>query len=131
MWGNIPEEYRGEGFAGAMANAGYAEKPQDAWSGNLKPGAILQMWNSQSDYEGIKRGIGFDNSDINSQVRNLIGQSTMDDGHSAIFMGYTKFLGVIIGIKYADQSGEKSISRLNPAFRVIRGSNLKDNPSKQ
>ncbi|MCZ2442910.1 MAG: hypothetical protein LC101_03935, partial [Flavobacteriales bacterium] len=36
-WGDLSEKYRGEGFAGAMANAGFADDPQDAWGGNLQP----------------------------------------------------------------------------------------------
>lgn len=125
-WKDLPEKYRGEGFAGAMANAGFADDPQDAWGGGLEPGAVLQMWNSPSDYQGVKSGEGYDNYDANSWVRWGSGQSTTDDGHSAIFTGYKKTLGVITGIKYVDQKGEQSISRLNPKFRVIRRANLKD-----
>ncbi len=125
-WGDLSEKYRGEGFAGAMANAGFADDPQDAWGGNLQPGALLQMWNSPSDYQGVKSGEGYDTYDANSWVRWGTGQGVTDDGHSAIFKEYTKTFGIISGIKYVDQKGEQSISRYNPKFRVIRGANLKD-----
>ncbi len=36
-WADLPEKYRGEGFPGAMAYAGFADDPQNAWDGNLQP----------------------------------------------------------------------------------------------
>ena len=125
-WADLPEKYRGEGFPGAMAYAGFADDPQNAWDGNLQPGAVLQMWNSPSDYEGIKSGEGYDDNDANSWARWATGESTLNTGHSAIFTGYKRFLGIIIGINYTDQKGKQSISRGSLTYRVIRGANLKD-----
>jgi hypothetical protein len=82
-------------------------------AGDLKPGAILQLWNSQQSYENVKNG--------------LVG-----DGHSVIFMGYgTVYEAIPVTnfniILYTDQSGaEKTLDRT--FYPVVFGANLIDKP---
>jgi RHS repeat-associated protein len=123
-WKDIPEEYRAKGVAGAMVHAGLADMVDDVWSGALKPGAVLQMWTSQEDYEGIKSGKGYD-KESNTWYNEWMGLE--DYGHSAIFVGYKKnFFEKITGLKIVDQRGETTISKDSWKYPVAFGANIKD-----
>jgi RHS repeat-associated protein len=124
-WKNLPEEYRAKGMPGAMANAGLAKMVDDVWSGDLKPGAVLQLWTSQGDYEGIRSGKGYDTGG-NNWFNEALGME--DFGHSAIFLGYTRnwFTGEINGMKIADQRGIQKISKNNWKYPVVFGANILD-----
>lgn len=53
----IDLEYRGTGAAGAMVYAGLATfvPEADIWTGNLRPGALIQVWGNSSDYELLRQ----------------------------------------------------------------------------
>jgi RHS repeat-associated protein len=123
-WKDIPEQYRAKGMAGAMAHAGLATLVDDVWSGDLKPGAVVQFWTSQKDYEGIRDGTGYDKAG-NSWFNEALGLE--DFGHSAIFLGYKRnWLGKIKGIEIADQRGIQTISKDDWKYPVVFGANILD-----
>jgi RHS repeat-associated protein len=123
-WKNLPIEYRAKGIAGAMAYAGLAEMVNDVWSGGLNPGAVLQLWTSKGDYEGIRDGTGYD-KDGNSWLGELF--ELEDYGHSAIFLGYKKnIFGKIVGLDIADQRGTQTISRGSYKYPIAFGANILD-----
>jgi len=75
VWLTLPEEYRGKGLAGAMAFAGKGTLIEQAqiWSGALLPGAVLQTWELEDDFERVKEG-----------------KAPEGIGHSFIFMHYNR-----------------------------------------
>jgi len=121
-WKNLPKEFRGKGLPGALEFAGLGILVDDIWSGELKPGAVLQMWTSQKDFEGIRDGKGFD-KESNSFLSELL--NLEDFGHSVIFLGYEKnVFGNISEIRYLDQYGENTVSKNSWKYPVIFGANL-------
>ncbi|TLP81447.1 hypothetical protein [Maribacter sp. ACAM166] len=91
-WLSLPEEYRGKGNAGAIAYAGMGTlvDTTDIWSGQLKPGALMQVWRYKEDYEQVVKGVDVQKLD--------------PYGHSFIFIGYVRNENdAIIGLKIADQ----------------------------
>src|SRR6266571_258406 len=57
-WEDVPDEYKGRGAAGAMAWKGLATlvDMQGIWRGDLEPGAVIQVWGSEADFENAKAG---------------------------------------------------------------------------
>lgn len=56
---DVDEEYRGTGAAGALVYLGQGEfvSQSDIWDVKaLLPGAAMQVWKKQSDYDGLKKG---------------------------------------------------------------------------
>ncbi len=112
-WRSLPEVYRGKGNAGAIAYAGMGTlvNTSEIWSGELKPGALVQVWRFKDDYEEVVRG---------TNVKKLDPY-----GHSFIFIRYerdeeNKITGLII----ADQ-GFQSYRPLIPRdYEVWWGVNL-------
>lgn len=101
-WRSLPMVYRGKGNAGAIAYAGMGTLVDSTgiWSGELRPGAMMQVWKHKDDYEKVV--IGINNKDFDPF------------GHSFIFMGYVRDdKNEIIGIRIADQ-GYQSYRTLFP-----------------
>jgi len=101
-WLSLPIGYRGKGSAGAIAYAGMGTLVNclEIWSGNLRPGAMMQVWKHRLDYEKVVMGIKDKDFD--------------PFGHSFIFMGYVRDeKNEIIGIRIADQ-GYQSYRPLLP-----------------
>ncbi len=91
-WRSLPEEYRGKGNAGAIAYAGMGTLVDTTgiWSGQLRPGALMQVWWHKEDYEKVVRGVNVKKLD--------------PYGHSFIFISYVRDANnEIIGLKIADQ----------------------------
>lgn len=112
-WRSLPENYRGKGNAGAIAYAGMGALVDTSgiWSGQLKPGALVQVWRFKEDYEEVVRG---------TDVKKLDPY-----GHSFIFISYVRDENnTIIGLKIADQ-GFQSYRPLIPRdYEVWWGVNL-------
>ena len=91
-WRSLPEEYRGRGNAGAIAYAGMGTLVDSTgiWSGQLQPGALMQVWRFKDDYEKVVQGVNVKKLD--------------PYGHSFIFISYVRDeKNAIIGFKIADQ----------------------------
>ncbi|WP_339653994.1 hypothetical protein [uncultured Maribacter sp.] len=91
-WRSLPETYRGKGNAGAIAYAGMGTLVDSTgiWSGQLQPGALMQVWRFKDDYEKVVQGVNVKNLD--------------PYGHSFIFISYVRDdKKTIIGLKIADQ----------------------------
>ena len=78
-WWSLPEKYRGKGNAGAIAYAGMGTLVDTSgiWGGQLRPGALMQVWRFKEDYEQVVRG---------ADVKKLDPY-----GHSFIFISYVHF----------------------------------------
>lgn len=101
-WRSLPKKYRGKGNAGAIAYAGMGKLVDwfGIWSGELKPGAMMQVWKHRKDYEKVVRGVNKKDFD--------------PFGHSFIFIGYVRDdKNKIVGIRIADQ-GYQSYRPLVP-----------------
>ena len=91
-WRSLPEEYRGKGNAGAIAYAGMGTlvDASGIWSGQLRPGALMQVWRYKEDYEKVVQGVDVKKLD--------------PYGHSFIFISYVRDdKNAIIGLRIADQ----------------------------
>ena len=91
-WRSLPEEYRGKGNAGALVYAGMGSLVDTSgiWSGQLRPGALMQVWRFKEDYEKVVQGVNVKKLD--------------PYGHSFIFISYVRNAeNEIIGLKIADQ----------------------------
>ena len=112
-WRSLPENYRGKGNAGAIAYAGMGTLVDTSgiWSGQLKPGALVQVWRFKQDYEEVVKG---------TDVKKLDPY-----GHSFIFISYVRDENnAITGLKIADQ-GFQSYRPLIPRdYEVWWGVNL-------
>lgn len=112
-WKSLPEAYRGKGNAGAVAYAGMGTlvDTKGVWSGELQPGALMQVWRFQKDYEKVVKGVDVKKLD--------------PYGHSFIFLGYVRNdKNEIEGLKIADQ-GFQSYRPLIPRdYEVWWGVNL-------
>ncbi len=112
-WRSLPKNYRGKGNAGAIAYAGMGTLvgASEIWSGQLKPGALVQVWRYKEDYEQVVRG---------ANVKKLDPY-----GHSFIFISYVRDeKNNITGLKIADQ-GFQSYRPLIPRdYEVWWGVNL-------
>jgi hypothetical protein len=103
----VPDEYKGRGAAGAMAWAGLATlvDMQAIWRGDLEPGAVIQVWGSEADFENAKAG-----------------KSAF--GHSFIFLNYIYSGSAITGMAIADQGYESSEPLAKNEWGVWIGANL-------
>ena len=102
-WKSLPEAYRGKGNAGAIAYAGMGTliDTSGIWSGQLRPGALMQVWRFKEDYEKVVQGVDVKKLD--------------PYGHSFIFISYVRNeKNEIIGLKIADQ-GFQSYRPLIPS----------------
>lgn len=112
-WRSLPEKYRGKGNAGAIAYAGMGTLVDTSgiWTGQLRPGALMQVWRFKEDYEQVVQGVDVKKLD--------------PYGHSFIFIGYVRDeKNTIIGLKIADQ-GFQSYRPLSPSdYEVWWGVNL-------
>ncbi|WP_273566883.1 hypothetical protein [Maribacter halichondriae] len=102
-WRSLPEKYRGKGNAGAIAYAGMGTLVDTSaiWSGQLRPGALMQVWRFKEDYEQVVQGVDVKKLD--------------PYGHSFIFISYVRNeKNAIIGLKIADQ-GFQSYRPLVPS----------------
>ncbi|MBT2162792.1 hypothetical protein [Zobellia barbeyronii] len=91
-WRSLPEEYRGKGNAGAIAYAGMGTlvDASGIWSGQLRPGALMQVWRYEEDYEKVVQGVDVKKLD--------------PYGHSFVFISYVRDdKNAIIGLRIADQ----------------------------
>lgn len=106
--GGVPNFGYGVGGALAYGGEGVLVDNAGVWSGELRPGAALQIWHS-TDEENL----------------------TQFGGHSQIFLNYTYDEdGIIDGIDVYDNSGtiEHRSRETNEGFENIRGANLLDTP---
>jgi len=112
-WRSLPEKYRGKGNAGAIAYAGMGTLVDTSgiWSGQLRPGALMQVWRFKVDYEQVVQGVDVKKLD--------------PYGHSFIFISYVRDEeNRIIGLEIADQ-GFQSYRPLQPRdYEVWWGVNL-------
>lgn len=112
-WRSLPKKYRGKGNAGAIAYAGMGTlvDVSGIWSGQLQPGALVQVWRFKDDYEAVVRG---------TNVKELDPY-----GHSFIFIRYVRNKeNAIVGLQIADQ-GFQSYRPLIPSdYEVWWGVNL-------
>lgn len=112
-WRSLPIKYRGKGNAGAIAYAGMGTllDSLEIWSGQLKPGALMQVWRYKEDYELVVKGVDVKKLD--------------PYGHSFIFISYLRDeKNKIMGLKIADQ-GFQSYRPLIPRdYEVWWGVNL-------
>ncbi|WP_149303141.1 hypothetical protein [Pareuzebyella sediminis] len=112
-WRSLPEKYRGKGNAGALAYAGMGTLVDSSgiWSGQLRPGALMQVWRFKEDYERVAEGVDVKKID--------------PYGHSFIFISYVRDeKNAIVGLKIADQ-GFQSYRPLIPRdYEVWWGVNL-------
>jgi hypothetical protein len=110
-WEDVPDEYKGRGAAGAMAWAGLATlvDQQEIWRGDLEPGAVIQVWGSEADFENAKAG-----------------KSAY--GHSFIFLNYIHSGSAITGMAIADQGYESGEPLSKNEWGVWIGANLFKKP---
>ena len=112
-WRSLPIEYRGKGNAGAIAYAGMGTLVGSfgIWNGELRPGALMQVWKHRDDYEKV-----------------VVGTKTKDFdpfGHSFIFVGYVRDENNnIIGIRIADQGYQSYRTLLSNDYEVWWAVNL-------
>ena len=91
-WRSLPEKYRGKGNAGAIAYAGMGTLVDSSgiWNGQLRPGALMQVWCHKEDYKKVVQGVNVKKLD--------------PYGHSFIFINYVfNEKNEITGLKIADQ----------------------------
>jgi len=110
-WEDVPDEYKGRGAAGAMAWAGLATlvDQQAIWRGDLEPGAVIQVWESEAAFENAKAG-------------------KSASGHSFIFLNYIYSGSAITGMAIADQGYEGGAPLPKNEWGVWIGANLFKKP---
>ncbi len=86
-WLTLPGIYRGLGAPGALASMGLGKLVDTAgvWSGKLQPGAVMQTWWTQADFDAVRAG------------------RPAKIGHSFIFLSYEYSGSVITALNIADQ----------------------------
>jgi len=112
-WRSMPIEYRGKGNAGAIAYAGMGTlvDSMGIWSGELRPGAPMQVWKHRDDY--VKVVIGIDKKEFDPF------------GHSFIFIDYVyDEHNTIIGIRIADQGYQSYRTLIAKDYEVWWAVNL-------
>ena len=87
-WANFPRQYRGLSAPGALAMAGWSQiiRGPHIWSGELRPGAVVQAWRNGDHYPAVRDG---------NKPAGLF-------GHSFVFIGYERAGGRIMGLHVAD-----------------------------
>jgi len=95
-WKTLPARYRGAGAAGALLYASLADgallSSDTGWPDGLQPGAVLQMWKTQSYYDQLRTD--------DTPAAQL--------GHSCIFLGYESPNQIVVADQYglpSDQNG--------------------------
>ncbi len=112
-WRSLPEKYRGKGNAGAIAYAGMGTLVDSSgiWSGQLRPGALMQVWRFKEDYEKVVQGVNVKKLD--------------PYGHSFIFISYVcNEKNDIIGLTIADQGFQSYRPIIPRDYEVWWGVNL-------
>lgn len=112
-WRSLPEKYRGKGNAGAIAYAGMGTLVDTSgiWGGQLRPGALMQVWRFKEDYKQVVQGVDVKKLD--------------PYGHSFIFISYLRDeKNTIIGLKIADQGFQSYRPLLPRDYEVWWGVNL-------
>jgi hypothetical protein len=112
-WRDVPDEYKGLGAAGAMVYAGVGTLVDTVgvWRGDLEPGAVIQVWDSEAEYENAKKG--------NSAY-----------GHSFIFLNYVYTGSAITGMAIADQGYQNGEPLTRKDWGVWFGANLFKQPGR-
>jgi hypothetical protein len=113
-WRTLPKKFRGSGNAGAIACAGMGEllNGDEIWSGQLRPGAPMQVWRDKNDYREVVKGISDPEID--------------PFGHSFIFLSYVRDAEEeIVGIKIADQGYQSQRTLVQTDYAIWWGVNLK------
>jgi len=112
-WCSLPEKYRGKGNAGAITYAGMGTLVDSSgiWNGQLRPGALMQVWYFNEDYEKVVEG---------ANVKKLDPY-----GHSFIFISYVcNEKNEIIGLKIADQGFQSYRTIIPRDYEVWWAANL-------
>jgi hypothetical protein len=111
-WLELPEEYRGKGAPGAMASVGLGTLvySDGIWAGNLKSGAVIQVWRVASDFYLVKDG-----------------DSPTSYGHSFLFLNYVYSGSAISAIAIADQGFQNGKPLTKGAYGYWVGANLNIN----
>ena len=112
-WRSLPEKYRGKGNAGAIVYAGMGTLVDTSgiWSGQLRPGALMQVWRFKEDYEKVVQGVDVKKLD--------------PYGHSFIFISYVRNeKNEIIGLEIADQGFQSYRPLIPDDYEVWWGVNL-------
>jgi hypothetical protein len=113
---NFPPAHVGRGGPGALVasglagayhvnptrNAGegddaYFDRIVGVMTAGLEPGAILQFWNDDRDFEGIK-----------ATQTAATAHAMHSYGHSPVFLGYVRVGGVVTAVRVIDQFGESN-----------------------
>lgn len=112
-WKNVPEAYRGLGAAGAVVWAGHGTLVDGVgiWRGDLEPGAVIQVWGSDADFESVKKG-----------------KSAY--GHSFVFLNYIYTGSAITGMAIADQGYQSGDPLPRGEWGVWIGANLFRKPAR-
>lgn len=113
-WRSLPREYRGKGNAGALAMINFGElvDKEGIWGGELRPGALVQVWRLEADFRKVRRGAEVSDFD--------------PYGHSFVFLNYEiDERGNIEGLKIADQGYQSYRSLVPRDYEVWWGVNLK------
>lgn len=108
VYTSVDEKYRGKGAVGALAYAGFADEV-DVWGGELKEGAVLQLWGNQ---DVANKAIGGNPLPPDSY------------GHTTIFLEYVYSEGEIVGIKVQNQ-GNTHHTYYKSEGKIIYGANWK------
>ncbi|WMJ72530.1 hypothetical protein RCC89_05055 [Cytophagaceae bacterium ABcell3] len=106
---SIPNQYRGYGVGGALANNGYGALVDNdgVWLGQLQKGAALQYWNSYDTFQAANQN------------------NFANGGHSIIFNHYNfDSNGNITGFSYMDYNGAGSINYSNGAATTRYGAQV-------
>jgi hypothetical protein len=120
---NFPTAHIGRGGAGAMVAAGLAaayhvdpvrsagesddaffDRIVGAMTAGLTPGAVLQFWMADVDFQGIK-----------ATQTSATPYAMTDYGHSPVFLSYVRTGGVVTAIRIIDQFGERDCAIQGPA----------------
>ncbi|MEU5948071.1 hypothetical protein ABZ793_21280 [Micromonospora sp. NPDC047465] len=120
---NFPTAHVGRGGAGALVATGLAAgyhldptrnagETDDAYFDRivgdmltgLEPGAVLQFWYNDADFEGIK-----------ATQTSATAHAMNDYGHSPVFLRYVRTGGVVTAIRIIDQGGERNCAIQGPA----------------
>ncbi|MEZ4939303.1 MAG: DUF4157 domain-containing protein [Saprospiraceae bacterium] len=83
---DIDEKYRGTGAAGALVYAGLGTfvEENEIWTGKLKPGAAIQVWNNEKDFDLLQKG----RKKVGRTERRIRESDSRFDGTSLIFVRY-------------------------------------------
>lgn len=127
-WKKIDAKYRASGPPGSLVSKDLGElvNHDEIWAGNLKPGAIIQVWDIKDANE---RPTGVRANGV--KVFNGIHKAEKVPkymGHVFIFLKYERDVGnKIIGMRIADQGSGWDTDIVKPStFGLWIGVNLKD-----